>query len=182
LKWNSLDTHAAVIAWDDEAEEGTASYSISLPEGAAQTGLDDSLIFSLSVADEETLPEDWEEEDEEDGEAEEEAEETEQDDEPEPLDWSIVLTDAAGQSAGLTLGQDRLLYPQVQAPTRRASFLEFLGTSEVVLHRYAFALGEFVELNPAFDASAIREIRFVFDANPEGVVIIDDVGFAGVDR
>ena len=55
-------------------------------------------------------------------------------------------------------------------------------TSEVIFHRYAFVLGEFVKANPAFDPAAIREILFVFDANPKGVVVIDDVGFAEVAR
>ena len=81
-----------------------------------------------------------------------------------------------------TLGHDRPLYPQVQAPTRRASFLEHGASSEVVFHRYAFELGAFIPANSAFDPAAIREIRFVFDANPKGVVVIDDVGFAEVVR
>jgi hypothetical protein len=183
LKWNPLDTHVAVVAWDEEAEEKTASFSLMLPEGAMQTGPESRLVFSLSAADEGTLPEDWEDKENGDDAAEDEAEESdEEDDEPEPLDWSIVLTDAAGEIASLTLGHDRLLYPQIQALTRRASFLEFLASSEVIFHRYEFGLDEFLEANPAFDPSAVREIRFVFDMNSKGVVVIDDVGFAEVVR
>jgi len=182
LKWEDLDTHVAVVAWDEEAEDETASIRVTLPEGAVETGSESLLFFSLSAADEETLPEGWEEEeddgngDEEDGDNAADGE----DEEPEPLDWSIVLTDAAGESASLTLSHDRPLYPQIQALTRRASFLEFLSTSEVTFHRLAFRLGDFAEANPAFDPTTIQEIRFVFDVNPQGIAIIDDLGFSAL--
>jgi dienelactone hydrolase len=181
LKWNPLDTHVAVVAWDEQAEEATASFAFTLPEGAVVAGPQSRLVFSLSAADEGTLPEDWEE-DGDDEAADGTGESDEEDDEPESLDWSIVLTDASGESASLSLAHDRLLYPQIQAPTRRASVLEFLALSEVIFHRYAFGLDEFLEANPTFDPSAIREIRFVFDMNPKGIVVIDDVGFAEVVR
>ncbi len=187
LKWKALDTHVAVVAWDREAEKEAASFSLRLPEGAAQTGPESLLVFSLSAVDEETLPEGWEEtEDSDDGEqAEDDAEvsaeaEDEEDDEPEPLDWSIVVTDDAGASASLPLSHDRPLYPLIQAPTRRASILEIQATSEVVFHRYQLGLGDFRQANLAFDPTAIREIRFVFDANPKGVIVIDDIGFAAL--
>jgi len=172
LKWKPLDTHVAVIAWDEEAEQETASFAVSLPEGAVETGPGGQVVFSLSAADEDTLPEDWEEED----------EAAASDDEPEPLDWSVVLTDASGQSARLALSHERLLYPQIKKVTRRASFLEFGATSEVILQRFAFELDDFVGENPAFDARAVREIRFVFDRSPAGAVIIDDIGFVGPPR
>ncbi len=191
LKWNKLDTHVALVAWDSEAEEETASFSLELPEGAVATGPETQLVFSLSAADEGTLPEDWEEEDSDDeeqeakddngaeGESPDKSDE-EEDETPEPLDWSIVLTDAAGVSASLPLSHDRPLYPQVQAPTRRASFLESNSTAEAVFHRYAFELSAFTRTNPEFDPTTIREIRFVFDVNPKGVIVIDDMGFAEV--
>jgi len=186
LKYGHLDSHVAVVAWDDEAEEEAASFSMQLPEGAAQTTAGSRLIFSLAAADEGTLPKGWDDEeagdDEEPGDSEEDevdsgAEESDEgDDEPEPLDWSIVLTDAAGEVASLALSHDRLLYPQIQAPTRRASFLESGAVSEVVMQRYAFALSQFADANPAFDPTDVRAIRFVFDANPKGAIVIDDVG------
>ncbi len=187
LKWKELDTHVAVVAWDREAEQETASFSLRLPEAGVQTGPESLLVFSLSALDEGTLPEDWEEEEETEDDAGDQAsaeendeESDEDDDEPEPLDWTIVVTDAAGVSASLPLSHHRPLYPQIQAPTRRAWFLEIQATSEVVFHRYQLALDDFRQANPAFDPAAIREIRFVFDIDPKGVVAIDDVGFAGL--
>ncbi len=56
----------------------------------------------------------------------------------------------------------------------------FLGPSEVLFHRYAFVLGDFVEANPAFDVTTVREIRFVFDVSEKGVAVIDDLGFAEI--
>jgi hypothetical protein len=126
------------------------------------------------------LPENWDEESE--GEAEkEDAQETDhtEDDEPKPLDWTVVLIDAGGESARLPLSHDRLLYPQIKAVTRRAPFMDRTAPSEVIFHRYVFELDDFVESNPAFDTAAIREIQFVFDRVPKGIVVIDDLGFAG---
>ena len=176
LKYKPLDTHVAVIAWDQEAEQETASFAVRLPEEAVETGPGSRVVFSLSAADEDTLPEDWEEA-EAASEADDEDDEDE-DDEPQPLDWSVVLTDASGESASLALSHERLLYPQLETVTRRASFLEFGGTSEVILQHFAFELDDFVRANPAFDPRAVRELRFVFDLSPAGAVVIDDIGFA----
>jgi len=45
------------------------------------------------------------------------------------------------------------------------------------LQRFAFELDDFVGVNPAFDPSAVREMRFVFDRSSAGAVIVDDIGF-----
>jgi dienelactone hydrolase len=185
LKWNALDAHVAVVAWDDEAEQATASLDITLPAGVVETGPRSLLVFSLSALDEGTLPDDWENGEEDDegedetGAAEVKEDKEDDEDEPQPLDWTVVLTDATGESASLPLSHDRLLYPQIQAVTRRASFLEFLSTSEVLFHRYGFELAQFVNVNPAFDPVAVREIRLLFDRSSKGIVAIDDVAFVG---
>jgi dienelactone hydrolase len=204
LKWGTLHTHAALFAWDDEALDNTASLSVRLPERSHATGPETELVFALSAFDETTRPEGWEEGEEgPDGEAAADAdrgqaprgsseegegvessgdeshqENEREDDDAEPLDWTIVVTDAAGESASLPLSHDRPLFPQVQAPTRRASFLEFAGTSEVVFHRHSIELGDFAAKNPAFDPTAVREIGFVFDLSPAGVVFVDDIAFS----
>ena len=178
LKYRPLDTHVAVAAWDEEAETETASWSVSLPEGSVQTHPGSRLFFSLSAADEGTLPENWDEDDDEKDDLEEDEDDTDEDDEPQPLDWTIVLTDAGGESAQLPLGHDRLLYPQIKTVTRRASVLDSAAPSEFLFHRFEFELDDFAETNPFLDTAAIREIRFVFDISPKGVVVIDDLGFA----
>ena len=38
-------------------------------------------------------------------------------------------------------------------------------------------LTAFVEADPVFDASSLTTVRFIFDCIPEGVVVLDDVGF-----
>ena len=147
-----------------------------MPDTPLGIGPESRLFFALAAGDEGTLPDTWDEEAE-DGEAEgeEEGEETEED-EPKPLDWSIVLSDATGEEAALPLSHDRPLFPQVKAATRRASFLDSVDPSEVVLHQHSYPLADFVDINPHFDPSSVREIRFVFDSSAKGVVIIDDLG------
>jgi hypothetical protein len=49
---------------------------------------------------------------------------------------------------------------------------------EPVLQTFELPLAAFVEADHGFDPAALREIRLVFDRTPEGVVILDDLGFA----
>ena len=109
LKWNALDTHVAVVAWDEKAETETASWSVRLPEASVATGPGSRLVLSLSAADEGTLPDDWDEESEREAEKTENEDDTDENDEPQPLDWTVVLTDDRGERARLPLSHDRLL-------------------------------------------------------------------------
>jgi hypothetical protein len=96
-----------------------------------------------------------------------------------PLDWSIVLTDAEGAEARLPLSHDQLLYPQIKNYTRRFGAISSTPSSEVVMRRYGFPLKDFVTTNPRLDLKRLRSIRFDFDRMPRGVIALDDVGLAG---
>ena len=175
LKWNPLDTHALILAWDDDVYEAEANLSITLPPGALTTNRNSALIFSLSAADESTIPNDWEaDEDEEEEKDQDEEEQVE----PKLLDLTIVLTDAQGESASLPLSHDQPLYPQIKTMTRRVGLLPPYASNEVIFRHYTFALEEFAAVNGAFDSTRIREICFRFDRDPKGAIILDDVGFA----
>ena len=56
-----------------------------------------------------------------------------------------------------------------------ADFLEDDQTSEVLFRSYSFSLDDFSAVNPAFDASQLTKICFVFDESPKGSIVIDNV-------
>ena len=174
LKWDTLDTHAAVFAWDSRAQQGTARVDFKLPPGNQVSGSGGTLLFSLSQAGIETLPDDWEGDD---GEARKDTKTTADEGEREDalLDWSIVLRDGNGAEAKLPLRHDQALYPLVHALPRRASFLDDNDPTEVLFRTHAFALDDFVAVNPSFDAGSIEMISFVFDGSDKGAIIMDDI-------
>jgi hypothetical protein len=163
LKWAPLATQAVLLAWDSRVHKSGAAYALDFPappamaEGAA-------LVFSATQTDISTLPKDFEpkgKDDTKDG---------------QPLDWSIVVTDASGQSARLPLSHDQLLYPQIKGLTRRAGWLDSEKPSEIVMRRYRFPLADFVRVNAKLDIAQIKQIRFEFDRSKRGAIALDDVG------
>ncbi len=117
------------------------------------------------------MPDGWEA-----GEEEKDSKESDDDEETgESLDWTIVLTDQSGQTASLPLSHDSVLYPQINALPRRASFLDSSEQTEVLFRRFEFPFADFAATNAEFDANAIEQISFVFDGSEKGAIIIDDL-------
>jgi hypothetical protein len=48
---------------------------------------------------------------------------------------------------------------------------------EATMQTFELLVGTFAKENPDFDPSRLKEIRFVFDLIPRGVVILDNLGF-----
>jgi hypothetical protein len=132
------------------------------------------LVISLSQADVETLPDDWEDEGD-DREARSKAQADDGEQKDVLLDWTIVLRDLNGTEAELPLSHDHALYPLVHAVPRRASFLDDNDPTEVLFSSYAFPLAAFVAANPSLDANSIAMISLVFDRSEKGAIIMDDI-------
>jgi dienelactone hydrolase len=98
----------------------------------------------------------------------------------EPLDLSIELVSAGGATVRLPLSRFRAVpVPLESRFTRLPDESDVYGDAwEPVLQTFELPLQAFASAKPGFDPAALREIRFVFDRSPEGVVILDDVGFA----
>jgi dienelactone hydrolase len=99
-----------------------------------------------------------------------------------PIELSIEATDAHGNVVVLPLER----YGAVRRPLevsilrrRDRERAQFANLHELVLQDYAIPLADFVAADPAFDAAALVQIRFLFDRSPAGTVIMDDIGFAG---
>jgi len=170
LKYDELDTHSLVIAWDKEYSEETAQVSFDL--GGPVSG--DVLIVSISAIDTGTMPDDWED-DEDEKEAEDEEDSADEEKDEEPLDWTVELTDVNGNRASLLLSHDSALYPLVNALPRRAGFLDSSDPTEVLFRRFEFLLDDFAASNPDFDAATMSRIGFVFDQSEKGAIIVDNI-------
>ena len=168
LKSSTLDTHVALLGWDERVHAKTASYRINLGEFAATITADSSLVFGVSNAAISSLPKSFHSK-----------ENRAPDEDRQPLDWSIILTDAAGTQARLPLSHDQLLYPQIKSATRRFAMLSSIPASELIMRRYCFPMKDFVAVNPHIDLSRLRTIQFDFDRTPRGVIALDDVGVTG---
>jgi hypothetical protein len=169
LKSSTLDTHVALLGWDERVHAQPGSFRINLGDFAATITTDLSLVFSASNAAISSLPKSFHPKG---------INLTEEEEGRQPLDWSIVLTDAVGTQARLPLSHDQLLYPQIKSNTRRFGVLSSIPSSELVMRRYSFPLKDFVAANPRLDLSRLRTVQFDFDRSPRGVIALDDVGLA----
>jgi len=172
LKYDELDTHAGVYAWDPEFDDETAVIRFVLPPDWSGIGSGTIISASISDAGVDTLPDDWDEDDAADDAADVDSEDEE---DQEPLDWTIELVDRKGQSASLPLSHDEVLYPLVQAVPRRASFLDANDPEEILFRRFSLPVDDFVAANPSFDPASLASINFIFDRAEKGAIIIDDL-------
>ena len=172
LKYDELDTHAGVYAWDPEFDDETAVIRFVLPPDWRGIGSGTIISASISDAGVDTLPDDWDEDDAADDAADADSEDEE---DQEPLDWTIELVDRKGQSASLPLSHDEVLYPLVQAVPRRASFLDANDPEEILFRRFALPVDDFVAANPSFDPASLASINFIFDRVEKGAIIVDDL-------
>jgi hypothetical protein len=169
LKSSTLDTHVVLLGWDERVHPGTASYRIDLSDSEPAIAAESSLVFAVSNTSISSVPQSFHPKD---------TQPASGDEGRQALDWSIVLTDAAGSEARLPLSHDQLLYPQIKSYTRRFGALSSTPSSEILMRRYRFPLKDFLTVNPRLDLEHLRSIRFDFDRTPRGVIALDDVGLA----
>ncbi len=179
-----------------------ATYTVRLPAaGSAWTarlsqggldrkppGPDSLLVFSLADSGEDAPDpkEKGKKKEKSDAEKEKEAKEREARDErdrkqgKEPLDLSIELVSAGGAAVRLPLSRFRAVpVPLESRFTKLPDESDLYGDAwEPVMQTFELPLRAFAAAQPGFDPAALREIRFVFDRRPEGVVILDDIGFS----
>ena len=97
----------------------------------------------------------------------------------EPVDLSVVVTDAGGESASVRLSDYGPIRRPLETVVRRRNDADsFDNQWELVLQSFSIPLADLVEANPALDPARPREIRLVFDRTPGGTVVVDDIGFS----
>jgi hypothetical protein len=129
---------------------------------------------------EEELSNDNEEENTEETGKENESKETDDDEDEKtpdaPLDFSIILSDSAGERLSFLLSEFSHLQRQIKSRVMKIDFLDENDHSENIFQTFFFDLGKLNGLNPNFQPALLEEIRFDFDQNEKGVIILDQLG------
>jgi hypothetical protein len=186
---------------EEKTEEEGAAYSIEIPyESGQNLGLtrDSILVFNLAAADEK-LPEPDDEEESEEKKEEKKAEtekpekkreekdkkdgkkkDKDEEDEKELLDLSIELVTTEDVHVKIPLSQFRTIPPILKSRfTKFKKESKMYGKAyEPTLQLFELPLKRFIEENPEFNPALLKTIRFVFDLCQEGVIILDNIGFA----
>jgi hypothetical protein len=97
-----------------------------------------------------------------------------------PIDLTICLVDSAGQKLTFPLSTFSLLQREIEVMIRKTDFIKGDKSSEKVFQTFYFPLGELQEMNPNFQISDIKELRFIFNKKKSGVIVIDNIGFMKV--
>jgi hypothetical protein len=202
LGWNYEKLNEEIdTLWKDGAKPAIpdsvlASYSITLDSMSFRPDSTSVLIFSLAESTESSNPKSggkWKnenesnsdeenEEVENDSEGEETNEEEIEDEESEktpedPLDFMIVLADKSGEEISFLLSEFSHLQRQIKSRVLKIDFLDKKDHSENIFQTFRFDLEKLKSKNPDFSIDALREIRFEFDQNESGIIILDQFGF-----
>jgi dienelactone hydrolase len=103
---------------------------------------------------------------------------------PAIADFSIELGDVDDNTAVVVASAHASLVPPVRVRYLKNHALNkerYKAEWEPVLQFVQIPFHAFRQANPAFDLSATRTVRFRFDRDPEGILIIDDIGTAALD-
>lgn len=196
---NSQGSNAVWLGWnnavqgEDEPSDIPASYALSLPPSVAREfalAPTTTLDFMLAALDQQPGPrkKPGADEADEDDTAEDPSPERDEtargdeteEEEDEPLDLSVRVTDAAGNSASVRLsGYGPIRKPLDIRVRRRNDSESFDQQWELVLQSFSIPLGDFA--TGGVDVSTLRELSLVFDLTEAGTVVVDDVGFSNLD-
>jgi hypothetical protein len=203
-KEGSKQNGVVVLGWRNSEDKGETEksgdaepvgrYTIELPD-KSQSGLtlDESTALVFSIADTGDSPP-LEDEDNEDSEEENNKDDVEEkdkgedkdkdkDEKPKPVDLTIELVSADGRIASIPLSSVRRLVPPLKSrfskmPTEDWAY----GRAwEPILQTVEVPLSLFIDQMPDLDPSTITAISLLFDRTPEGMVLIDDIGFAKIE-
>jgi hypothetical protein len=191
LKWQKKGSRALFVGWNYDIENKKksiesvpdsliASYTINLSSIAIDSS--SVLVFSMAESKESANPKSegkWIKNDskmkKEDTEKKEEKEDEEE--AKKPIDFTIQLSDSSGQKVSFPLSKFSPLQREIEVIIMKTGFLKDDKQSEKVFQTFYFPTKDFQKINPNFNLSNIRNIKFIFDKNESGVVAIDNIGF-----
>jgi hypothetical protein len=148
---------ALFLGWDRRSGR-VPRYVITLPEGLARTwALDEDSVLVLSLADAggPGNPRD-------------------------PLDFTLELACGDGTLVRMPLGRFHDMPHAQNATLTKGSLLEaalFPGPVGPVCQTFGIPLSAFVQADPAWQPSALTQVRLCFDRTPRGTVALEKVGF-----
>jgi hypothetical protein len=101
-----------------------------------------------------------------------------------PVDFSVELEDAQGHTVRLPVSEFGVVRVPLEAYIYRRAGRDktvFPTLSEPVMQTYVLPTAAFAKANPAFDPTALRNIRLVFDKARVGTILLDDIGITKLD-
>jgi len=102
-----------------------------------------------------------------------------EEEDPVPVDFTIVLTDTTGLEYQVRLGDYQNLQPAIKPEVFKSRLFWEDPESEVTLQYVYLPIDKIKSsTGKAISAGAIRSISFVFDAEKEGTLLLDQLGFA----
>ncbi len=193
-KWGTHRNNGVFLGWNNEKDSIPGSYTIYLDSSLASQ-IEGSLALTFLAADAQIDPGkrlDDDDEESEDEESDEESENSENDsgkakkakdedddEDPVPVDFMLVLTDTIGLEYRLKLGDFQYLQPPIKPTVFKSKLFWEDAESEVTLQYVYLPLKNIKSISGrAVSAEAIRSISFVFDAEKEGTLLLDQLGFS----
>ncbi|MBW8241363.1 hypothetical protein K1F50_01035 [Muricauda oceani] len=177
----SQQNNALVLGWSygpDVDNDSLPTYTINLPDTLQHFGTADTLAISMAMGDIAEL---------EIGDEDKKTKEKKTEDPKVGFNFSIVLKDSLGNSAGVALADHNRLPGTIRTKFTKFKFLDkdMIGNnSEIQLKSCYVSISSFLKMNDSLDLSKLKHIALVFDEDTLGVVILDDIGFyrqSGVD-
>ncbi len=184
---------AVYLGWRGVAKGETAvpaSYTVDLPDGAAAAwdiGPGSVLSFAMAMTDEKPEKKDEpemkaEEKKPAESAGEKKAAAKKAGDQPVPPVVTVELEDAAGHVAKLPLARFAALPPLLEARfTKMPMSVErkhYPKSWETTLQSFEVPVAAFVQAAPLLDPAALHAVRFLLTGPEDGVVVLDEVGFA----
>jgi dienelactone hydrolase len=167
------ERNGVFLGWNRKTEKPVPVpvYAVSLPESAGLGG-DSILALAMSAMDDNPeVPKGAKERKEKDGKAKKD---------PEPVDFTVELTDAGGRTAAFPLTHFGALQPPLKARFTKLAFLDEMAykkAAEPVLQTIELPLRAFAAAAPGFDPARLKTIRLRFDRVEKGSIVISEVGF-----
>jgi dienelactone hydrolase len=99
---------------------------------------------------------------------------------PEPVNFTVELSDAAGRTAAFPLTRFGVLQPPLKTRFTKWAFLDEKGykkAAEPVLQTIELPLRDFAAAARGFDPAKLKTIRLRFDRVEKGSIVISEIGF-----
>lgn len=97
------------------------------------------------------------------------------------LDFTVQLTDKAGQTSAFKVSEVKGITKPLKTRFTKFEFLDkdMIGDDwEVQLQTYHLPLEKFSSINPELTLEEVSIITFIFDQTEYGVVVLDEIGIS----